>query len=324
MSDNRRVFVLRAMLVCWAMLACWACGSSAPPPVKEHAFVVAASFNPVKECETTSFGRYVRGASCPGAELLFISRPASPEVTLQSMRAELSSLGQEVQTRSLLINGKEWETISVSYGPGEQPIVSSLATVLPMAGAGSSDSVEVQCFAQKRLIDPKRCRSLLESFIAQGLLRGEWPSVLAQSDARRSIAFDVAGREVLLPSQCDELGLFDVDCPEGHVQMHILAASAQLPSASKALLAQRANATLALERELDCMVDGFPARCIVRRFRLPYGDELHTYHAALELRGMPLLISCEARRSHAPILPGSLCSRFFAFEDGVLLEPPLE
>lgn len=315
MSDNRWVLML------WAALALLACGKTEPPPVTERAFVVAAGFNPVKECQTTSFGRYVRGASCPGAELLFISRAPAPKVWLEHMRSELVRLGQTVEARSLLVNGQEHDALSITYGPIERPIVSTLVTTLAMPGA--TDSIEVQCFARERPIDPKRCRSLLDSFIEQGLLRGEWPSVLAQAAARRSIQFNMAGREVLLPSDCDELGLFDVDCSDGHVQMYILERPDQLQPALSALLAHRRNETLLLEREIPCAVDGLPTQCIVRKSRLPFGDELHAYHAALPIRGIPVLVACETKRSRATLLPGALCSRFFSFELGALDEPPV-
>ncbi len=316
MSNTRWVLAL------WAMLSALSCGSNEPPPVSEHAFVVAAGFNPVKECETTSFGRYVRGAACPGAELLFISRAPSPEAILKSIRAELTALGQPSETRSLFINGKNIDAISRFYGSPDKPIISSLTTVLAIPG--SSDSIEVQCYAAQRMIDPKRCRALLDSFIEQGLLRGEWPSVLAQSAARRPIKFNVVGHEVLLPSNCDELGLFDVDCPDGHIQMYLLESPNQLETALAGQLAQRANPTLLLERSVECAVEGLPIQCTVRKFRLPFGDELHAYHAALQIRGIPVVMACETKRSRASLLPGALCSRFFGFEPDALTEPAVE
>ena len=313
---------LRGAWLGLVMLGSLACGKAEPPPVSEHAFVVAAGFNPVKECETTSFGRYVRGAVCPNAELLFISRAPAPAALMQGMREELSALGKVPDLRSLLINGKEQEALSITYGPAEHPFVTSIVTVLEIPGA--TDSIEVQCFARERVIDPKRCRSLIDAFIQQGLLRGEWPSVLAQSDARRSVQFNMVGHGILLPSNCDELGLFDMDCPDGHVQMNLLDSAEQLRPALNGQLAQRANATLALERQIGCAIDGLPTMCVVRKFRLPFGDELHVYHAALQVRGVPILLSCEVKRSKASLLPGALCSRFISFEAGVLDEPPVE
>lgn len=303
------------------LLALFAGCGGGEKKVSEHAFTVASGFNPIKECSTTSFGRFVRGASCPMAELLFISREPAPQVMLASMRAELTLLGMHPEERSLRINGRDQEALSVLYGTEEQPIVSSLATVLAIPG--SSDSIEVQCYATDKRIDPKRCSSLLDSFIEQGLLRGEWPSVLNQAPARRSIEFNVAGHAVMLPGSCDELGLFDVDCPEGHVQMHILETPDQLQTSLGALLTHSKDETLALERELDCVVEGLPTRCSVRRFRLPYGDALHVYHAALTIRSVPTLLSCTTKQSRSgDLLPGALCSRFFAFDEGVLVEPP--
>jgi len=310
---------LGTFVALWALCSAQACGAS-KEPVVERDFVVANSFNPVKECQTTSFGRFVRGASCPSAELLFISREPSPEVLVASMRKELQSLGQTVETRSLRVNGRDLEALSVAYGPAEKPVVSSLATALALPG--SSDSIEVQCFSKERPIDPKRCSSLLDAFIQQGLLRGEWPSVLAQASGRRAIQFDVAGHDVLLPSTCDELGVFDVDCPDGHIQLHMLGSRDQLQPAMKAVLTQKADATLVLEREIECAVEGLPTMCVVRKSRLPFGDWLHSYTAALDVRGVPLLIACDTRASRSSLLPGAVCSRVISFADGALEEPP--
>jgi len=305
----------------WLLLALApACGSS-EKPAREHAFTVASSFNPIKECSTTSFGRFVRGATCPMADLLFISREPAPQVMLASMRAELTLLGLHADERSLRVNGRDIEALWMLYGGEEKPIVSSLATVLSVPG--SSDSIEVQCYAKARRIEAKHCATLLDAFIEQGLLRGEWPSVLNQAPARRSIEFDVAGHAVLLPGSCDELGLFEVDCPEGHVQMHILESPDQLSLALGALLKQRKDETLALEREIECVVEGLPTNCVVRRFRLPYGDALHVYQAALTIRGIPTLLTCETKQSRSgDLLPGALCGRFFGFNQGSLIEPP--
>ena len=63
---------------------------------------------------------------------------------------------------------------------------------------------------------------------------------------------------------------------------------------------------------------------MVRRFRLPFGDMRHTYETALDIRGVPTLLSCETRSSRASVLPGPVCSRFFSFGDRALEEPPAE
>ncbi len=301
-----------------AWLVVSACGAS-EKDVREPVFSVAASFNPVKECETTSFGRYVRGASCPGVSMLFVSREPSPSEMLANLRSDLRVLGQPSEARMLRVNGREQEAIAFTYGPPDSPTVQGLTTVLAVPGSG--DSIEVQCYATKRLIDPKRCSTLLDAFIEQGLLRGEWPSVLSQSAARRAIHFDLAGHEVLLPGSCDTLGVFDVDCPEGHVQMHLLTGAEQLAPALRARLNQQQAPTLTLEREIPCAVDGLSTQCVVRKYRLPYGDWLHAYHAALDVRGTPVLLSCDTRASFSEILPGPMCARFFRFAVGALAEP---
>lgn len=302
-----------------ALYGASACGA-AKEAVTEHAFVVAKSFNPVKECRTTNFGRFVRGASCPFAELLFISREPAAEVLVANLRKELQLLGQTVETRSLHVNGHDLETLSVAYGSAEKTAVWSLTTAIALPG--SSDSIEVQCFSKERPVDPKRCSTLLDSFIEQGLLRGEWPSVLSQTSARRAIEFDVAGHVVLLPSNCDELGVFNVDCPDGHLVLHMLGNREAMQPAMRALLAQSADATLVLERDIECAVEGLPTMCVVRKSRLPFGDWLHSYVAALEIRGVPSLLACDTRASRSSLLPGDVCSRVFAFAAGALDEPP--
>ncbi len=62
----------------------------------------------------------------------------------------------------MFVNGKDIDAISRVYGPADNPILSSLTTAL--AVPGSSDSIEVQCYAAQRAIEPKRCRALIDSF----------------------------------------------------------------------------------------------------------------------------------------------------------------
>jgi hypothetical protein len=287
--------------------------------VREEEFVVAGGFDPVKECETTRFGRFVRAVRCPNAELMFISRAPRSQEVLRNMNARLTRSGFGVEPRALRVNGVDVPTLWLRLGPEDKPRVTTLIAALDVPGA--SDSIEVQCFRRDDAIQPARCASLLEAFVKQGLLNGEWPRSLAQIDAHGPIHFDVAGRDLLLPGSCDELGLFDVECQEGHVQMTPLQSAPQIPHALSAELALTRDETLALERVIPCRVEGLQTDCVVRRYELPFGDMLHVYYAALEVRGVPLLFVCDTRQSRVTLLPGGMCQQFFSFAEGDLEEP---
>jgi hypothetical protein len=308
---------MRAINVVFALLGCalLSCGGS-KQAVKEQNFGVAASFNPVKECTTRVYGRYVRGASCPNAELLFISREPSADVQLAGLRSQLHVYGHPTEDRSLRINGRDVPTLFYAVGPPEAPVMASYAFALP--GPNGTDSIEVQCFQRKESIQPKRCSVLVDSFISQGIQRGEWPSVLGRAAQGQAIQLDVASREVRLPTSCDELGLFDVDCKEGHVGAHQLGSEAELATTLAGHLAATRDDTIKRERELDCTVEGVKTTCNVREYRLSFGDLRFMFSAATLVRDVPLFITCDAPLSKMGLPPGPICSQFFAFEDGVL------
>jgi hypothetical protein len=305
---------MRAIRVWLLFLLATACGG-AQQQVQEKEFTVAASFNPIKECSTTAFGRFVRGVTCPSAELLFWSRELPADQMLLGLKTLLAAYGHTTEDRTLQINGRDAPAITYQVGSGDSPLLSSYALALDAPEGGS---IEVQCFQRNGSVKPKRCVSLVDAFISQGLLRGEWPAVLARMPRKEPIVVDVAGRQIRLPSSCDELSLFDVDCHEGHVTVHRLERAEQLGQVLDAHLAATRDDTIKRERVLPCVVEGLAAECDVREYRLPFGDTRYMLSAAVTVRDTPLFVSCDARRSRIGEPPGAVCIQLFVFEEGVL------
>jgi hypothetical protein len=314
--ERGAVRTLRILLGC--LFGVLGCGS--PPVERAPTFSEARAFNPLGACTTTNFGRYTRGVSCRDTHILFISREMTPAALLEHKRKSLLAYGLAAEPRSLLVGGRELPALGYYMGSFEAAAVAVLST--PLDYYGSEESIEALCYHFGGPVDPKRCASLLDAFVAQGITRGEWPSVLSPRDPQAALSFDVLGRAVRLPGSCDELGPFDAECKEGHVSLLILEEPAQLPRALAADQAVGVNGTLLSEWNTPCSVEGVDLSCNVRRYRVPF-DELFVYRAAVEVRGTPVLLSCATRKSQSPRLPGGVCSQFLGFEPEALLVPEL-
>jgi hypothetical protein len=189
------------------------------------------------------------------------------------------------------------------------------------ARPGTSESIEAQCYAERGLVEPKRCAHLLDGFIAQGLLRGEWPPGLSVSQPQDPITYQVGAHAVRLPSNCYRIGPLDLDCKDGHVRQFVSDAADKLPRMQQVDLDATRDDSLIGERPVPCMLEGVPTTCVFRRFRLPYSDELYSFHASGVVRGVPILLNCEVKKSRAEPAPGPICSQFLALEVGALEEP---
>lgn len=305
----------------WALVALAACGGS-PPKVEESAFSSARAFNPLETCKTTNFSRFARGAQCSGARLLFVSREPSPAELLERARLNLAGYGVEVDPHTLKVNGRDMNTLVYHMGDPAAPTVSAIITAFEVPG--TTESIEVQCYAYGEGVDPKRCASLLDGFVAQGLLRGEWPGGLDEADSRDLVVMRVAGREVHLPSSCDELSPYEVDCKQGHV--HLLEASEKESLARMREVSLQVTKHESLDREwiAPCLLEGMSAECTIRKYKLPFHDELWAFYATATVRNRPIMLTCDTRKSRVGTPPGPICGQFLLFEGSALEEPPRE
>ena len=290
-------------------------GASSQGEVK----AATAVYNPLSVCRTSHMSRYARGAACPGANLLFVSREPSPSELLERTRLNLQSYGVSTKDEKLAIAGQQLPALSYVMGAPSAPTVGMLFTALPVPG--SSESFEAQCYAYGAAVDPKPCTTLLQAFVDQGLLRGEWPRALSDARPQESIVVRLPGREVRLPWACDELAPLDVQCKEGHVRAFVASDPAHLPRIKEVELAGEADPTLVRQWAVPCRIEGVPTECTVRKYGLPFADELWAFYATAVVKNQPLFVSCNTRRSFSHIMPGPICNQFISFEDGALAEP---
>lgn len=294
-----------------------ACGGSrkaAPEPAFQ-----TQPFNALEACRTTTISRFARGAECPGAFLLFVSRQPAPEELLRGTQAALLAYQYAATERVLTVNNRDQPVLEYQMGPEDAPALHVFFTAF--AVSGSSESIEAQCYAYDAMVEPKRCAALLDGFISQGLLRGEWPKGLAVSQPQESVAFEIAKRLVRLPAQCYTLGPLDIECKDGHVRLFVSDSADKLARMQQVDLEATRDDSLIAERPVPCTFEGVASTCHMRRFRLPYSDELLSFHASGVVRGTPLLLSCEVRKSLAKPVPGPICGQFFTFDPDVLEEP---
>ena len=303
--------------VCVVTLLLSACGggrSEQPTPQFQ-----TQAINPLEGCRTTTISRFSRGAECPGAQMLFVSREPPAEELLRGTQATLVAYQYAPVERVLRVNGRDQPTIEYQMGEGDKPALHVLLTAFSLPG--TSESIEAQCYAERGLVQPKRCAALLDGFIAQGLLRGDWPRGLSVSQPQEAIPFQVGAHAVRLPSNCYRIGPLDLDCKDGHVRLFVSDMADKLTRMQQVELAATRDDSMIRERVVPCSLEGVPTQCTYRRFRLPYSDELLSFHASALVRGVPVLLSCEVKKSRAQQLPGPICSQFFAFEEGALEEP---
>lgn len=302
----------------WSLgLVVTACGGGqkeAPEPAF-HTQVI----NPLEACRTTTISQVSRAASCPGAELLFVSRGSSAEELLRGTQAALVAYQYTPEERVLRVNGRDQPVLEYQMGSSSPPALHVLFTAF--ARPGSSESIEAQCYAEHALVEPKRCAHLLDGFVAQGLLRGEWPPGLSVTQPQDAIPYRVGEHTVRLPSNCYRIAPLELDCKDGHVRQFVSDTPEKLTRMQQVDLEATRDPSLIAERPVPCSLEGAPTTCIFRRFRLPYSDELYSFHASGVLRGVPTLLSCEVKKSRANPAPGPICSQFIGLEADALEEP---
>jgi hypothetical protein len=283
------------------VVACGGAREAAPEPAFQK-----QTFNALEACRTTTLSRYARGAECPGARVLFVSRQPVPEEVLRGTQAALAAYQYTATERVLSVNNRDQPTLEYLMGREDAPVLHVLFTAF---GLPSGESIEAQCYDYGTMVEPKRCAALLDGFVAQGLLRGEWPKGLGDSQPQR------------LPSSCYTLGPLDIECKDGHVRLYVSDAPDKLARMQQVDLEATGDPSLIAERPVPCTLEGVTSTCFMRRFRLPYGDELLSFHGHGLVRGTPLLLSCEVKKSLARPVPGPICGQFFTFEPDVLEEP---
>jgi hypothetical protein len=303
--------------LCVVVLGLAACGGG-QKKAPEPAFHTQA-INPLEACRTTTMSRVSRGAECPGANVLFVSRESSADELLRGTQAQLVAYQYAPSERVLKVNGRDQPVLEYQMGEGETPALHVLFTAF--SRPYSTESIEAQCYAEHGLVEPRRCAVLLDGFIAQGLLRGEWPRTLSASQPQESIDFHVGGHTARLPSNCYRIGPLDLDCKDGHLRLFVNDAADKLSRMEQVDLKATRDDSLIRERTVPCTLEGVATTCTFRRFRLPYSDELWSFHASAVVRDVPILLSCEVKKSRANPPPGPICTQFFAFEQGALEEP---
>jgi hypothetical protein len=294
-----------------------ACGTA--PESSEPIFRVKEGPNPLETCETRNFGRFTRGVRCKDLHVLLVSRDAPPAALHEGLRINLDARGFAPRVGTLRVNGRDLPALEYSMGTAARPVLHE--HIVPLAVPGSSEPIEAHCYSFGGSVDTARCQSVLDGFIAQGLFRGEWPRVLAASAPRESLMLDVVGRQARLPSTCTELAPLDLECEDGHVRMLVPDDAQKLARLLEADLYITRSEPLIGERTVPCALEGVSTTCTLRRSRLPYGDELLSYHATAVVRGQPLLLACDAKKSRANPEPGPICGQFFRFEGDALVEP---
>jgi hypothetical protein len=310
------LFRLRLAVISGALLA--ACSA---PPRKEPSFVEVHSFDPLSACLTTGFGRYARSVSCGGTELLFVSRPSSPEALFEQKRALWSAYGVPVDERSLLFGGRENAVLGYAMGPFESASVSALFAALPVTD--SQESIEVQCYHRGGPVDPKRCSVLLDAFVKQGLTHGEWPASLSQRDPQAPRVLDLVGRPVRLPASCEYVAPLELTCRDGDVRLVVAETEAQLSGMLAADLQVAAQGQRERRWQAPCTVDSTPTTCTLTAERVALG-QLVTLRAALMLREHPVMLACTTKRSPSSPLPGPLCGQLFGVDAEAFAEPEPE
>jgi hypothetical protein len=320
LADRARTVLTASALSRLAMLLLLAsCASQEKPAVLEQSFSTVGGINPLESCSTTEFSRFARGVECNGARLLFVSREPAPDALREHMQKALLSYGFTPAQRSLHVNGRDEPALEYVMGNVNQPVLHVLFTALAMPG--TSESIEVQCYGFKERVEAERCQALLDGFIAQGLLRGEWPRSLSQSPRHESLTFDLAGRLVRLPASCSELSPFDIECQDGHVRVFVPNSPDKLAHLLEVDLAVTKDETMTREYTGPCALEGVETTCTLRRSRLPFSDELLSYRAVAMVRRQPVFMSCEVKASRAHPEPGPVCNQFFRFPEGVLNAP---
>jgi hypothetical protein len=291
--------------------------SCAKPPPPAPSFSAARGFDPLEVCTTRSFNRYTRSVTCRDTELLFVSRADAPETLRENKRASLAAYGIPVEDRSLLLGGKDAPALGYHMGPFESPSVSVL--FLALAVGGSQESIDAQCYRLGQPVDPKRCSTLLDAFVNQGLTRGEWPSTLAARDPQVPVTFDLVGREVRLPSNCDDVAPLELECRDGRLKLLVAESADQLPRILQTDLAA-SEGTLLRAWTAPCSVDGVSTTCSLRKQHVGFED-VTSVRAAVVLRDKPVMLACEAKRSRAAQPPGPICAQLFQVAPEAFAEP---
>src|SRR4051794_23258444 len=197
---NMRSLTAGALSVAWV-----ACGPGAKPPELQP--LANETKELLSACYTTEMSRFSRGAQCPRARLLFVAREPNPREVVERMRLTLDSYGIASEPGTLHTGGQDTPSLSYVLGDPATPAVGVVFNAF--AVAGSSESIEAKCFAYGARVDANACKTLLDAFVAQGLLRGEWPSVLSSSRSQEPLMVPLPGRDVRLPSACEELAPFE-------------------------------------------------------------------------------------------------------------------